>query len=109
MSNWRPEGWENFYKTAQEEIVAEAKEHNLTLPESVIRSHGPIAGAFEAGADAMLKAISEKIEKNMMLTDDEMYAFFAQTKGDTMSVFEIIRYMNLKQSQKILALISSKK
>jgi len=40
MSNWRPEGWENphtgFYPTSE---------------------------TFEEGADAMLEAISEKIEK----------------------------------------------
>jgi hypothetical protein len=58
------------------------------------------------GATEGIALISQEIEKNMMMSDDEMYEWFATTKGDTMDIFQIIRYMNLKQGLKILGLLA---
>jgi len=55
MSDWRPEEWKNPNKTFAENLKGASP---LDILHSV-----RIAEAFEAGADAMLKAISEEIEK----------------------------------------------
>jgi len=54
--NWRPEGWEAS-ASATAKQCAEDEKFKASSLENVIR------GMFEAGADAMLIKVCEKIEK----------------------------------------------
>ena len=64
MSNWRPKDWDYTYK-------AIAKKLPIFDPASLCDPT-----IFEAGADAMLKAISEEIEKAKNHLSAAGYAFY---------------------------------
>jgi len=68
MSNWRPKGWDESAEATAKGCAGDKKFKESTL-EVIIR------GMFEAGADAMLKELSEEIEKGL-LTDEESYALW---------------------------------
>jgi len=95
MSNWRPEGWTvatgmRLYKG---KLLSNTRE------------------AFEAGADTMLKAISEEIEKVAILTIDEWldsHGIDRAYKKDMKPTYKHIKEDLEAQLQKILALLHSK-
>jgi len=61
-NSWRPEGWENPYT-----VNPQLKDY----PKN----------AFEQGADAMLKAISEEIEKELNGREEDMIADIDYKEG----------------------------
>ncbi|MCJ7634856.1 hypothetical protein MUP77_21015 [Candidatus Bathyarchaeota archaeon] len=63
MSNWRPEGW---YSMVESPYMHDGVQMARENPERALElelQHQAFRGGQEAGADAMLKAICEEIEK----------------------------------------------
>jgi hypothetical protein len=99
MKTWRPEGWDNPY----------SEDKKLTKPWTEWHQSDAEL-AFEAGADALLKAIREEIEK-ALLTDEEIWAVQGKCPPDiaVMSAKELFKFALREvvqaQLQKILALL----
>ena len=87
LSNWRPEGWKPDYTVT---ILETVDSGDLAHYTNVI-----IKSAFEAGADAMLGAVSEEIEK---VENPYVPIRSGTSDADRANTFESCR-------QKILALL----
>ena len=68
MKAWRPEGWENPYPDLTEEAITE--KYLIQAMEDPKTDYMK----FEAGADMMLKALSEGIEKELDGREEDMIA-----------------------------------
>jgi len=68
MSNWRPEGWDTNRFGLR---VAQGRKLEPHERDNALTSLKLARESYEAGADAMLEAISEEIEKSL-LTDEEI-------------------------------------
>jgi hypothetical protein len=87
MSNWRPRDWDYTYEDVPEKLPF-FDPHSLCDPT-----------IFEAGADAMLKAISSEIEKVENPFNAEVFPLMELAlRGECQSSFEVAR-------QKILSLL----
>ena len=92
MSNWRPEDWDK-----NDPLLTEADwDDSADIGEK----------CYEAGADAMLEAISEEIEKGLLTDEELLEARGCDAWG--LEVEALMEKVAQAQLQKILALLRSK-